>query len=520
MKAQFRTLAVLAIVASVLILPVLSEASDASAYQICEGLNISVFDETTEMKSGGDSSIDISLRNDSDGDITVHLNYSNSSGSPVKVSFDGNDFTLSKGKSKIVTVSFFCDRNTEQGTHTTDILFTVYNYSTAKEGHASVTVTEKVSSQYASDGAYNKIMGKFENTLPEPFNGPVTSAIITALIWAVIAALVYFVIHVVSGHFLKTDESDRRRELRRRCGSIAVLIVMINGIIQAVEVYGVNENIIRIASEVASIIVVPMVAYAVWDIYKIAVTHIFQKMEKDGKVMYADTSLIPFFNTIGKIIIAVVAFAVIMSMFGVDVVAIIAGAGIITLAISIGAQSIIAQFLSGMMLLITRPFKVGDIVKINNSSDIYEVIRIGFMCTTFKNWHNLEVVTMSNNTFDSAMITNITAETSAYRLYLYYGVDFNSDFDLVRRTLIDTASRHPKAIIDGSYAKPDVRVNEFLSTAVQIRLAVYIRDFRDNIEVSDELYASGINDLKAAGVNLPFELRDVRIVLPEDDTDD
>lgn len=512
MKAEFRMMIVLALVLSLSLVPMVSEDSDASAYVQCNGLNISTFDDNVEMKAGGSVVVNLSLRNDANGDITVKLGAAIPSRSMISVSFDNNDFTLAKGKSSVVKATFSSDRASTHDTYQTLITFIVYNYSAATEGSGSLTINSTVTTQYASDESFNKIFGIFDNNLPEPFNTPVASAIITGLIWIVIAVLAFAILFFISGRYFKTDVEELV-SVRKKTGMLMVIIILLFGLIESLKVYGADERIIRVLSEITRFTNILMLAYITWDVYKAVIKHIFHKMEKQNKLEGVDSSLIPLFLMIGEVIICVIAVGGILSIFGIDLVAIIASAGIVALAVSIGAQGVLSQFFGGVTLLITRPFKAGDMVKINGSSEYYEVQKIGLLCSTFRNWDTREIVTMPNNNVGSDNIVNATLDSSVFRLFLYFGVDFESDFEKVKAILVETASKHPDVITDGTVSPPDVRVNNFLSTAVEVRLAVYIKDFNDRLRVSDELYTQGLIDLQAGGVNIPYEKRDVHLVL-------
>lgn len=466
------------------------------------------------MKTGGSTVLKLSLRNDSTDDISVKLSSTMNGNNPSTVEFSANDFTLSKGNTKTVDVTYSCDRYATHGDYTSSIDVTAFNYGTMKSGTASLQIMNNITSEYVSNSSFNKIMCIFDNNLPAPFNGPETSAAITGLIWLLIAALSVVIIKLIANRLLKGGKEESH-DITKKTGAMIFLVIFLHGIIETLTVYGANEQLVLVLSDITEFTNIIMLAYVSWNIYKNVVKYIFHRMEKSDKIDVADTSLIPLFNMIGELVIILVAAMMIMNRLGYDLIGLLAGAGIIGLALSIGSQNLISQFFGGLVLLITRPFKMGDMVRIDNSSDIYEVKKVGLMNTTLKNWNSLEMVTMPNNNVSSAKITNITADTKAYRIFMYYSVDFESDFDLVRKSLIETAMNHPKVITDGTYSRPDVRVNSFQSTAVEVRLAVYINDFRDNIEVSDELYTQGIKDLEMNGVNIPYEKRDVLLVYPE-----
>ena len=113
---------------------------------------------------------------------------------------------------------------------------------------------------------------------------------------------------------------------------------------------------------------------------------------------------------------------------------------------------------------------------------------------------------------------NITGKTMAYRMTLYYTVAYDSDVELVKKTLIDTAYNHPQVIVDGSYSKPNARLEDFEDSAIKFSLVVYITDFRDYITVQDELNEDVYRNLCKNNIEIPFNKLDVYIKQNEEDS--
>ena len=275
-------------------------------------------------------------------------------------------------------------------------------------------------------------------------------------------------------------------------------------------VYGAPEVIIAFLQNLASFLYIPIIAYIVWNIYTNVIKLLFHRLEEQDRIAGADTSLIPLFNMLGKIVIIIVATSALLGTMGFDLVAIITGAGIAGMAISLGAQSTLTEFFSGLNLLSTRPFKRGDMVTIGGK-DIYQVEKVGLLNSRFKNWINLEYIVIPNSTVVSSTIVNITGKTMSYRLFLYYTVAYDSDVDTVKQILLDTAYNHPQVIVDGSYAEPDARLIDFEDSAIKFRLAVYITDFRDYVTVTDELNEDVYRNLCKAGIEIPYNKLEVYI---------
>ena len=104
-------------------------------------------------------------------------------------------------------------------------------------------------------------------------------------------------------------------------------------------------------------------------------THVSQK-EKRAK------TLGHIIITTGNIIIYAIILLMILSLFGIDITPILAGAGVIGLAIGFGAQSLVKDFVSGLFILVENQYGIGDKVKIGNFEG--QVIRITMRSTVLK----------------------------------------------------------------------------------------------------------------------------------------
>lgn len=515
MHSKFTALTAAAILLALCIVPLISDDAESSSYYSCEGLTITSFEDTITVNAGEKKTVSMTFRDDSAGDVSVRLVYLKNPGDRVNMSFSTSDFTLvggsGSGSIKQVAITFDSDNKTAHGTAAEYIKVYVYNYGTSASGEVTIPLTIDLRSSYSSDSSYNRIMGFIPNSLPAPFDTAICAALITGAIWAIIAAAAFGLVYIVTKKIFIHDDKERR-DVLKKTGSLIVIAILITGLAESLKVAGCSEDIISLMSAVYEFIYIFIFAYIAWNVYMALVSTLFHTLERNDKIEDADSSLIPLFNMIGGIIIGVSTLAAILGVLGFNLAAILTGAGIVSVAISLGAQNTLSEFFSGLTLLITRPFRPGDMIKIGSGTDVYEVVKVGLMNSRFKNWANLEYVVMPNTAVSSSAITNITAKTQAYRIFLYFDVSYDAKTDDVRRVLISTAEKHPQVITDGSYSKPDVRVTAYNDSSVQYRLAVYITDFRDNVTVSDELYAEGYANIEKNGMEIPYDKYDIYLI--------
>lgn len=501
-----RLIAMLVIIAVFAAVPFAADSSDAYSAVHPNGVDVTIFDDDLKLGAGGTVSTVITFMNNSGHSTAVEIDCTKDS--VISATFDDSEFNMLDGDSKQVGLTIGTDKLSKHGGYTVNINVTVVDYDSKTSEVATIPIVVTVASSYSSDVTYNKILGIFE-PLGEPLDTPVVTAGITMLIWIALAVLTFVVLRVVVYFIFKKDK-EAAKEISSKTGTMIVISILFYGLSNALMVFGADEILIAFLQNVARFIYIPIVAYIVWNIYTNIIKIIFHRLEEQDRIAGADTSLIPLFNMLGKIIIVVVAASALLSTMGFDLVAIITGAGIAGMAISLGAQNTLSEFFSGINLMATRPFRRGDMVMIGGK-DIYQVEKVGLLNSRFKNWASLEYIVIPNSTVVASTIMNITAETMAYRLYLYYTVAYDSDVEMVKKILVDTAYNHPQVIVDGSYSEPDARLMDFEDSAIKFRLAVYITDFRDYITVTDELNEDVYRNLCKAGIEIPFNKLDVYI---------
>jgi small-conductance mechanosensitive channel len=177
-------------------------------------------------------------------------------------------------------------------------------------------------------------------------------------------------------------------------------------------------------------------------------------------------------------------------------------AGVVSLGITLGAQSVLNQFFSGIVILSTRPFKKGDFLKING--EVYIVTKVKLMYTEFTNWGKDQIVTMPNNAVASATLVNLTRGSAVARILVFVSVAYDANMTKVKEILIKAAEMHPHVIKDGSYSRPSTTMTEWLDSGVQYRLACYVDDFDDSPKYAGQLREMIFTMFKDSGIEIPY----------------
>jgi potassium efflux system protein len=173
--------------------------------------------------------------------------------------------------------------------------------------------------------------------------------------------------------------------------------------------------------------------------------------------------------------------------------------------IGFGLQEIVANFISGLILLFERPIRVGDIVTIGDTTG--SVSKIEIRATTVRNWDKQELL-VPNKELITGRLTNWTLSDQLNRIVIPVGVEYGSDTRKALAILRQVAEEHPKILDDPA---PLITFEGFGDNALTLVLRCYLDSLEFRLAVTTELH-QGINDkLRAAGIGIAFPQRDIHL---------
>ncbi len=206
------------------------------------------------------------------------------------------------------------------------------------------------------------------------------------------------------------------------------------------------------------------------------------------------------------ILALLVAFAAAGVNFG--NIAIVAGA--LSVGIGFGLQSIVNNFVSGLILLAERPIKVGDWVSLSVGQGT--VTKINVRATEIETFDRCSII-VPNSSLISDAVQNWTHRDLMGRCRVAVGVSYNADPQLVHDILVKCANDHPRAL---AFPQPAVLFQDFGASSLDFELRVFINDINWVAFVASELRFSIHKALKEAGIEIPFPQRDINVrALPD-----
>ena len=173
--------------------------------------------------------------------------------------------------------------------------------------------------------------------------------------------------------------------------------------------------------------------------------------------------------------------------------------------IGFGLQEIVANFISGLILLFERPIRVGDIVTIGAHSG--QVTRIQIRATTIKDWDGKELL-VPNKDFITGQLTNWTLTDSTTRIVIPVGITYGSDVDKAMQLLFEVLTSHPAVI---KQPPPTVLFTGFGDNSLNLEARCFVADVMQRLVTMSDLHSRINSVFKDAGIVIAFPQRDVHI---------
>lgn len=216
-----------------------------------------------------------------------------------------------------------------------------------------------------------------------------------------------------------------------------------------------------------------------------------------------NVSLRGFLVSLISILLKVMLLISIAQMVGIQTTSFIAILGAAGLAIGLALQGTLANFAGGVMILLFKPFKVGDLIE--SQGHLGSVKEISIFVTILLTPENKTVI-LPNAAVSSNDIVNYTTE-GVIRVDMVFGISYESNIKEAKDTLLKILENHPKVLKDPA---PFVGVKELADSSVNLAVRPYTAP-TDYWDVYFAVYEEGKLALDKAGITIPFPQMDVHM---------
>lgn len=248
------------------------------------------------------------------------------------------------------------------------------------------------------------------------------------------------------------------------------------------------------ASLLPKLVSATFVALALYLVYRMAVGGLDRVLRKSRGVSEGiHTMVVKTIRVMGLGFIALVA----LSQLGLNVSAVIAGLGIVGLAVGFAAQDSLANFIAGVTILLDRPFRVGDWVIVGETEG-----RVGELTlrSTRIVKRSREVVVIPNVQMVNQAVTNQSGNLPL-RVDIAFGVAYKEDLDETRRVVMEVTQGDDRLV---DQPAPEVVVTQLNNSSVDLMLRVHVRDPTISAPLLFEYTERVRKALGRAGIEIPF----------------
>jgi potassium efflux system protein len=176
-----------------------------------------------------------------------------------------------------------------------------------------------------------------------------------------------------------------------------------------------------------------------------------------------------------------------------------------SVGLGFGLQEIVANFVSGLIILFERPIRVGDTVTVGQLSGTVSRVRI--RATTITDWDRKEIV-VPNKAFITEQVVNWTLADPITRVVVPVGIAYGSDIELAQKVMEDTLHSLELVLDD---PESQVFFLGFGDSSLDFSLRVYARQLADRLPLMHTVHTSILTALREHGIEIPFPQRDLHL---------
>lgn len=226
---------------------------------------------------------------------------------------------------------------------------------------------------------------------------------------------------------------------------------------------------------------------------------------KSMKRVNAEIGAVQFVDSFIKIAMYVILVLMLAASFGMDAASIVAVLGSAGVALGLALQGSLSNLAGGVLILVLKPFKVGDYIIEGVSDKEGEVAEIQIFYTKLVTPDN-KVIVLPNGTLANNNLINVTAN-ACRRLDIFVGISYESDMKAAKKALLEVLEKNPKVMKEKEKL---VVVDELADSCVRLLVRCWFKN-EDYWEGKWRITEDCKDALDAAGIEIPFPQLDVHM---------
>jgi small-conductance mechanosensitive channel len=264
----------------------------------------------------------------------------------------------------------------------------------------------------------------------------------------------------------------------------------------------------RLFSDAYFVLALIMGTRITWRLVDLADGWYRQRLAEEERLDSLD-AVLTLMVRLGRAVVGVVALSILLTHFGVNITAFAAALAVGGLALALAAKDVIADAIEGFIILVDRPFRIGDRIEIQEVGTWGDVTEIGLRTTRIRTRDN-RVVIVPNSVIGANQVINYSYPDPRYRIQTHVGVGYGADLEAARRIIIDTVRQVEGVLPD----KPvDALYIEMGDSARILRVRWWIESYVETRQMVDRVHTAMERALDEAGVEMPFPTQSINLRL-------
>lgn len=330
-----------------------------------------------------------------------------------------------------------------------------------------------------------------------------TAAIVFALFWLLAQLLRYLLEHFGKRlcALTRTDLDDR---LLARITPAVTLMLSTVGMYIALGTLPLHERFFRLLSGtlfVAIVVICAVIVYRALD--ELLSSYLDRLRHQEGVI---SRNMMPLVRKVSTIVLCGASLIVILKKFNYDILSLLTALGIGSLAIGLAAKDMLAQMISGFILLIDRPFRIGDRIRLSNGQ-IGDVVDIGLRSTKIQGG-DTTVMIIPNSDLCNAAVINMMRPTAAIQGRITLGIGYDSDVERAKELLLAIARGNGEVLDEPA---PVAQFTSFGDSALNLLLLFWVETPARLGAVTDQLNCSILRKFREERVDIPYPVRTVHL---------
>lgn len=222
-----------------------------------------------------------------------------------------------------------------------------------------------------------------------------------------------------------------------------------------------------------------------------------------------DDKIMDILEIAARYIIWFIAILIVLSYLNIDITPLIAAGGVFGLAVALAAQDLISNFFGGALIVVDKPFAIGDRIKIDGY--LGDVESVGPRSTRIKTL-DYQLLTIPNSKIANSVVTNYAMPDIKLKVKIPVSVAYGSDIHRVKEILLeichDAAVNTPYILTD---PVPNVYFLEFGASSLDFMMVIWAKKFNMSWEIKDHINFEIERRFAEEGIEIPFPQMDVHM---------